>query len=172
MTKQGATPAPRDSPAPAAPPGVPRPGSRYASAELAPEPASASRARRLVRDTLATWGLAAVTDAAEAVASELAANAATAALPPAAGRPAIILAVYDRPPGVTIFVWDNGPGKPEPANAGRDAESGRGLAIIDALTESDWDWWATPDSGGKVVRATIPATQTRNPDQVPEAKGA
>ena len=38
-----------------------------------------------------------------------------------------------------------------------DAETGRGLGIIDSLTGRNWGWWPTPKSGGKVVWAALPA---------------
>src|SRR5580698_1054734 len=60
-----------------------------------------------------------------------------------------------RPPGLRISVWDVGPGHPAPADADPSAETGRGLTIIDALTHSNWGWWPTPRSGGKVVHATL-----------------
>jgi hypothetical protein len=40
---------------------------------------------------------------------------------------------------------------------GPDAENGRGLAIIDTLTDRNWGWWPTPKSGGKVVWAALSA---------------
>jgi hypothetical protein len=135
----------------------PRPGT-YARADLGPEPAAAARARRLTRDALARWDMLHLTDDAEAVASELAANAINAAIPPGETLPAIIFAVHRRPGELRIIVWDNGPGQPLPAAPGPDAEHGRGLAIIDSLTGRNWGWWPTPESGGKVVWAALPAT--------------
>ena len=67
----------------------------------------------------------------------------------------IIVALHAVPPGLRISVWDVGPGHPAPADAGPSAETGRGLTIIDALTHSNWGWWPTPRSGGKVVHATL-----------------
>jgi anti-sigma regulatory factor (Ser/Thr protein kinase) len=141
-----------------------RPGT-YARADLRPEPAAAAQARRLTRDTLARWDMSALTDDAQAIASELAANAINAATRPRGTLPAIIFAIHRRPAEVRVIVWDNGPGKPEHTAPGPDAETGRGLAIIDHITERNWGWWATPESGGKVVWAAIPAPdQTEPPD--------
>jgi anti-sigma regulatory factor (Ser/Thr protein kinase) len=131
-----------------------RPGS-YASADLGPEPAAAAQARRLTRDALARWDISALADDAQSIASELAANAVNAATRPRGTLPAIIFAIHRRHGEIRIIVWDNGPGKPERAAPGPDAETGRGLAIIDHLA-SDWGWWPTPASGGKVVWAAIP----------------
>jgi len=132
-----------------------RPGS-YARADLGPEPAAAAKARRLTRDTLARWDMSALTDDAQAIASELATNAINAATRPPGTLPAIIFAIHRRHGEIRIIVWDNGPGKPEHTAPGPDAETGRGLAIIDTLTDRNWGWWPTPASGGKVVWAAIP----------------
>ena len=148
----------REAPAPDAPGPLDdpraRPGS-YASADLGPEPAAAAKARHLTRDTLARWDISALADDAQAIASELAANAVNAATRPPGNVPAIIFAIHRRHGEIRIIVWDNGPGKPERAAPGPDAETGRGLAIIDHLA-CDWGWWPTPQSGGKVVWAAIP----------------
>jgi hypothetical protein len=129
----------------------------YARTDLGPEPAAAARARRLTRDTLARWEMRHLTDDAQAIASELAANAINAAIPPHGTLPAIIFAVHSRPDELRIIVWDNGPGRPLPAAPGLYAETGRGLAIIDHLTGGNWGWWPTPQSGGKVVWAALSA---------------
>jgi Histidine kinase-like ATPase domain len=129
----------------------------YTRADLGPEPAAAAQARRLTRDTLARWDMPHLTEDAEAVASELAANAIKAATPPRGTLPAIIFAIHHRPGELRIIVWDNGPGYPARADAGPDAETGRGLAIVDTLSGQKWGWWPTPRSGGKVVWAALPA---------------
>jgi hypothetical protein len=129
----------------------------YARADLGPEPAAAAQARRLTRDTLARWDMQHLTEDAEAIASELAANAIKAAIPPPGTLPAIIFAIHHRPGELRIIVWDNGPGHPQHSAPGPDAESGRGLTIIDSLTGRNWGWWPTPRSGGKVVWAALPA---------------
>jgi hypothetical protein len=133
-----------------------RPGS-YACADLGPEPAAGAQARRLTRDTLARWDMRHLTEDAEIIASELAANAIKAATPPRGTIPAIIFAIHHRPGELRIIVWDNGPGYPAHTDVGPDAEAGRGLAIIDSLTGRNWGWWPTPRSGGKVVWAAVPA---------------
>jgi anti-sigma regulatory factor (Ser/Thr protein kinase) len=132
-----------------------RPGGTYARADLGPDPAAAARARRLTRDALARWDMQHLTDDAEAIASEITSNAIKAATRPAATLPAIIFAIHRRPGEVRISVWDNGVGKPEQTEPGPDAEAGRGLAIVDALTGRNWGWWPTPVSGGKVVWAAL-----------------
>jgi anti-sigma regulatory factor (Ser/Thr protein kinase) len=128
----------------------------HVSADFAPEPAAARRARRLTRDTLERWDLAHLADDAETIASELTSNALAAATGPRGTLPAILFAIHRRPGEVRIIVWDNGPGRPRPAAPGPDAESGRGLAIVATLSRH-WGWWPTPVSGGKVVWSALHA---------------
>ena len=128
----------------------------YTSTDLPAEPAAARQARQLTRDALTRWHLDRLTDDAAAIASELAANAQRAAVPPRGNLPAVIIAVHRRPRDIRITVWDNGPGRPRRTDPAPDAEHGRGLAIVSALSRH-WGWWPTPASGGKVVYATLPA---------------
>jgi anti-sigma regulatory factor (Ser/Thr protein kinase) len=125
---------------------------------LPPQPAAPGRARRLTRDWLNRWDMAALTDAAVAIASELTANA-VAAVPPGTTGLSVIIAIHATPSGLRISAWDIGPGHPQPAHAGPDAETGRGLTLIHALTEGNWGWWPTPASGGKVTWATLTAPE-------------
>jgi anti-sigma regulatory factor (Ser/Thr protein kinase) len=152
-TRPGPAPAPQDPGPPPAPTPRPEPG-RCATADLDPGPASAATARRVTRAALTRWNLPdSLTDDAELIASELAANA-SAATPPGSPAPAILLALHYQPPALTIRMWDIGPGEPSPADPGDDAEEGRGLLLISRLSK-DWGWWPCPHSGGKVVFATI-----------------
>jgi anti-sigma regulatory factor (Ser/Thr protein kinase) len=131
-----------------------RPGS-CARADLEPDPAAAAQVRRVTRGTLARWGLRHLSDDAEAIASELATNAINAATQPGRCLPAIVFAIHHCPPELIITVWDNGPGGPRRDAVGPDAESGRGLVIIDTLTGGSWGWWPTSRGDGKVVWAAL-----------------
>jgi anti-sigma regulatory factor (Ser/Thr protein kinase) len=99
---------------------------------------------------LAAWRLDNVANAAETVASELLTNAvrATAATAPDA-LVALYLAYADH--RLFILVWDCCPDLPAHREHDADAETGRGLEIIQALA----DQWGTavPVSGGKVTWA-------------------
>lgn len=121
-----------------------------------------------VRETLSGWGLVDLADTGELVASEIAANAVAALADPETvsgenprGLPRVIagtvaaIAVRLRSDGVFLLieVWDPADGKPERRDAGPDDESGRGLAIVDALCEARG---CDPHpNGGKVVWALL-----------------
>lgn len=147
------------------------PADRYARADLNLAPTAAARARRLTRTTLARWDLGHLADDAETIASELTANALDAATTPRDTLPAIIFAIHHRPPELRIIVWDNGPGQPRPAPPGPDAEAGRGLGIVDALSQR-WGWWPTPHSAGKVVWAALPVPADATPDDGPQGSSS
>jgi anti-sigma regulatory factor (Ser/Thr protein kinase) len=159
-----------DAPAPAvpSPPEVGRaPTGRrvdmggYASSDLEPSPAAAAHARRFTRAALDGWNLRHLADDAEAIAAELTANAIRAANRPLGTLPAIIFALRHQPPQLILTIWDNGPGRPRHIVPNPDAETGRGLAIVDELSGRNWGWWPTPRSGGKVVWAVLPAPTAR-----------
>ena len=57
-----------------------------------------------------------------------------------------------------VFVWDAGPRPPPRADPGADAENGRGLLLVEALSER-WGHFGH-DGGGKVVWAAVPETGT------------
>jgi hypothetical protein len=60
-----------------------------------------------------------------------------------------------------IEVWDQAPGIPEPRNPDIDAESGRGLLLVDQLTGSRWGWRPVTDGPGKCVWAELAADVAR-----------
>ena len=65
----------------------------------------------------------------------------------------IYLSVRYHPAAVVIKVRDLDPSPPVPAGAGPDAESGRGLVLVHALSK-EWGHYPLP-SGGKVVYCVI-----------------
>lgn len=100
-----------------------------------PAPLSPGKARRLLACHLVTWGLPGLVDTAGLVVSELVTNALTHGCPD--GH--VLRTRFERlEHGVRIEVHDAGPGKPERGQASADAESGRGLDLVDALTGGDW----------------------------------
>jgi anti-sigma regulatory factor (Ser/Thr protein kinase) len=118
--------------------------------EVAAEPAAVPYARRCARRMLAAWKLGPVADDAELVLSELMTNAvqATPGTPPAAH---VVLYLAADPGRLTLLVWDACPEPPRHRPHDDDSADGRGLEIVQALTDR-WGTWA-PVKGGKVVWA-------------------
>jgi two-component sensor histidine kinase len=99
-------------------------------------PRSVGRARRLLVRSLEAWSLGHLADAAELVVSELLTNSVRHAGDP---RGHVIGTRFERLQcGVRIEVHDAGDSKPELRDACSDAESGRGLALVDVITGGHW----------------------------------
>ena len=98
-----------------------------AGCQLRRDPAQVSRARRLVRETLAEWGLDGYVDHATLIGSELVTNARRH------GAGMISIRLYRARHDLRIEVHDHGAGRPLRRHAGTGDESGRGLEVIDAL---------------------------------------
>lgn len=128
---------------------LPRP---EVSMRLDHDPAAAIQARAAVRDLLADHPTAdEVRHDAALVAYELTFNAVTHGLPEADGRVSLTCEVVDDQ--LVVVVTDGGSaGELAVGNLDTEAESGRGLAIVDALTSS----WSVDRSRGTVVRAVLP----------------
>ncbi|MEU4800028.1 ATP-binding protein [Streptomyces sp. NPDC023327] len=123
---------------------------------LSATPRGARLARRLSRYYLDGWGIAydsELSDAAEAIVAELAANAATHGRVPGRDFEVRLTLVMDT---LRIEVSDTRtelmpPQTPEPPEA--DDESGRGLVIVAALAA---EWGVVPRQVGKTVWAHLP----------------
>lgn len=125
--------------------------------ELGALPEAVGCARGHVGHVLREWDLGGLREAAELVASELLTNALRATW--AADWPTVVppvrlwLRADER--RLAILVWDACPDLPARRDAGPDAESGRGLAIVDALC-ADWNAYHPPGPcGGTVVWALL-----------------
>jgi anti-sigma regulatory factor (Ser/Thr protein kinase) len=119
--------------------------------ELGPLPDAVPRARLHVRQVLWDWGLARLTASAELLVTELVTNA-VAELTAADQVSPVRLWLLADPTRVLILVWDASLRPPVPVNATQDAENGRGLLLVAALSQG-WDWYFPPHAGGKVVWA-------------------
>lgn len=123
-------------------------------------PAAVREGRKLVGELLERHAPAELADDAMLVASELIGNAVRVG-----GR--IVLSVHveaDR--RVTVRVWDRSPAEPVPGEPGALDEHGRGLLIVQSLSE-EWGWTPHP-LGGKTVWAALTVRQRRDasPDDV------
>ncbi|MEU7024071.1 ATP-binding protein [Streptomyces sp. NPDC046203] len=128
--------------------------SRYCTVELQALPSRIGQVRRIVSAHLRHWQLDALIDHASLGVTELLTNVHRHALPDKRCTVEVAL-LLDH---LTISVRDNDPRLPGPGElTAREAEfatSGRGLAIIEALSES---WGARPYDAGKVVWFTLQA---------------
>jgi anti-sigma regulatory factor (Ser/Thr protein kinase) len=127
---------------------------------LTSAPASA---RAHVGAVLPDWHLADLTEVCQAVVSELVTNALKASTGPTneliyvdGQMPVIRLRLLSDGMRMLIEVWDQAPGFPAPRGAPSDAEDGRGLQLVDALTRGRWGWQAV-DAHAKVVWAELTA---------------
>jgi anti-sigma regulatory factor (Ser/Thr protein kinase) len=132
---------------------------------LAAVPAAVGYCRELVRLGLDRWGLAALAADAELIVSELATNAVNAAglrdtdarCRAAEEVAAIHVRLMLFAGSVVIEVWDGEPAMPMPQDVTGEQESGRGLAIVAAIS-ARWSWFPAPP-GGKVVWAELAIPQ-------------
>ncbi|MFE1325917.1 ATP-binding protein [Streptomyces sp. NPDC058741] len=110
-----------------------------------------ARARSFTRDTLRRWSLDHRCDDTTLVVTELATNAATHAAPETPGAPEILLAFRLDPAFLLVTVSDPDDRLSVRAPAADPAleEHGRGLCIVDALSEA-WGWTTTPPAGKTV----------------------
>jgi anti-sigma regulatory factor (Ser/Thr protein kinase) len=116
-------------------------------------------ARLHARHVMWEWGLGELTDDAEVVVSELVTNAVRASR--AMKHAAIRLWLATDRLQVVICVWDASPQPPIRIDADDDAENGRGLLLVEALSKQ-WDWFlaepgSSPTHGhhGKIVWAVV-----------------
>jgi anti-sigma regulatory factor (Ser/Thr protein kinase) len=113
-------------------------------------PSAVPCARYHSRQVLWEWHLAVLAENAELLVSELMTNA-IAASRSAGGDFAIRLWLLSDAARVLIAVWDANPHPPVRADVDADAESGRGLLLVEMISEQ-WGSYVTP-AGGKTVWA-------------------
>jgi hypothetical protein len=124
-------------------------------------PTAVPCARMFTRVVLDEWGLARAADSAGLVVSELLTNSVRACTGPD-GRPtydgAFLPVVHLRlacdHARVLVEVWDSVQHAPVARRAGPDEEGGRGIALVQALSDR-WDWATVPGWPGKVVWAVL-----------------
>jgi len=123
--------------------------------ELGALPSAPGCARRYAKCLLREWNLAALTDEVELLVSELVTNAiaATEGLHTLIRPPVRLRLLSDRR-RVVIEVWDASVRPPVRTDANLTASYGRGLLLVDMVSER-WAWTLTPQRGGKVVWCEI-----------------
>ena len=112
---------------------------------------------------LAEWGLSDLADTAEQVVSELVTNAITASGQLigsrfggrwSAGVPPVRLWLLSDYSTVLVEVWDGSDRMPEPKYLDPEGEHGRGLWLVEALSE-DWGAFRPAHASGKVTWAAV-----------------
>lgn len=127
-------------------PGGPARGERVERV-LPPERSASSAARDFVKTTLAGWGLSRLADDAALIATELFSNALRHA-----PSPQYVLAIDWNDGKVRIEMWDSGDLLPRKQNPGLDAETGRGLHLVEALSTA---WGSRHAASAKCVWAVL-----------------
>ncbi|WP_241844374.1 SpoIIE family protein phosphatase [Kitasatospora sp. CB01950] len=123
---------------------------------LPAEPTAVSRARRLVRHTLADWGAESLTDTAELLVSELVTNAVRYASAPIGVR----LTLGDL---LLVEISDPLPDPPRERHASAGDEGGRGLELVRRLALR----WGTRAEGlGKVVWFELADSDVQPPESM------
>jgi len=117
---------------------------------LAPEPESPRAARSFVIDWLRTWDYGCLVDPVALVTSELTSNTVRHA------RETFTVGVEDLGHGIRVSVQDPVRTPPVPRTATESDVSGRGMAIVDALSDA---WGTEQIPAGKVVWCTFAATE-------------
>jgi anti-sigma regulatory factor (Ser/Thr protein kinase) len=142
----------------------PRPAERHGSrgrcrVRLATGPAAAAEARRRVRDAIASWQVPVDQDAAVLLTSELVTNA----VRHEAGQ-AVMLVITCAGGQLRVDVHDTSRSLPAVADVPADAETGRGLLLVETLSD-EWGFYRT--AAGKAVYFTL----VFGADQAPAAGG-
>jgi anti-sigma regulatory factor (Ser/Thr protein kinase) len=125
-------------------------------------PTATPCARLHVRNIAHEWGLGDLADTVELVVSELVTNAVQASADHD-GRPrysaenglaCVHLRLSADGHAALVEVWDGNTRSPAPTEPGLADEGGRGLMLVDAMTER-WGWSLAASGRGKVVWALI-----------------
>jgi anti-sigma regulatory factor (Ser/Thr protein kinase) len=119
--------------------------------ELGALPGAVPCARLHTRQVLWEWRLAELSESTELLVTELTTNAIQVSRAATQDDPIRLWLVSDQAQ-VVVLVWDASPLPPVPVDADDDAESGRGLLLVQAVS-ARWGWHFPPDTGGKVVWA-------------------
>jgi anti-sigma regulatory factor (Ser/Thr protein kinase) len=134
-----------------------RPARRHGCrVRLATGPAAAAEARRQVRSAIQSWQVPVDPDTAILLTSELVTNA----VRHEAGQ-AVMLVVTCARGQLRVDVHDTSPSWPAVADVPADAETGRGLLLVETLSD-EWGFFRTP--AGKAVYFML-AFQTDQPEQ-------
>ncbi|MEU9075428.1 PAS domain S-box protein [Kitasatospora sp. NPDC004745] len=133
---------------------LPRAPLASAAIDLPAITASVPEARSFVGKVIASWGGSDRAADAQLLTSELVANAVQHAEGP------VRLSLYRHTCELAVEIADRSPQVPHPRLAEKDAESGRGLFLVNALADS---WGVRPAVEGKTTWFTLSQTPTDTP---------
>jgi anti-sigma regulatory factor (Ser/Thr protein kinase) len=139
------------------------------SLELGALPTAVPCARLHAKHLAWEWGLAGMAETIELLVSELTTNS-VQAMAGQDGQPTIRLRLLTDSARVRIEVWDADPRPPapkDPADGTPDleAESGRGLFLVAALS-TRWAWCVTHQPMGKVTWCELDLVQLESPSEI------
>lgn len=121
--------------------------------ELGAFPGAVPCARLHVRQLLWEWGITEFSEGVELLVSELLTNAVKASRYLDGISPVRLWLLSDKARVLTL-VWDANPRPPVRMSIDEEAEGGRGLVLVETLSQK-WDWYAHPELGGKVVWSLV-----------------
>jgi anti-sigma regulatory factor (Ser/Thr protein kinase) len=135
-------------------------------------PAAPAEARRRVRDAILSWRVCVDLDAALLLTSELVTNAVRHEA--GQGARSVMLAIASSRGRLRVDVHDTSCSLPAVAEVPADAETGRGLLLVETLSD-EWGFYRTPT--GKAVYFTLAfeadeADEAHNADQPDEDPAA
>ncbi|NYF38213.1 ATP-binding protein [Streptosporangium sandarakinum] len=135
-------------------------GPRTARWTLPHDPSVVGKTRGLVEETLTGWGLGLLADDVVLAAGEPLANAISC------GEPLVRLSLRTEDGALWVEVTDRGPELPHRLNLGLDAVHGRGLTIVEALSDA-FGVTLLPDAPGKTVwaRWNLSGSENRSDDR-------
>jgi anti-sigma regulatory factor (Ser/Thr protein kinase) len=146
------------------PPAPPHPGHGAAGEwplrsflELGALPGAVRCARLHARQLMWEWGLTGLGDDVEILVSELVTNSVAASQSLGQVSPVRLWLLSDQA-CVLIVVWDASPQPPVRIDAGGDQESGRGLLLVETISDQ-WGSYLTPAAGGKATWAVTAGTR-------------
>ena len=121
--------------------------------ELGALPGAVPCARLHARQVIWEWGLARLADSVEIIVSEIVTNAVQASRSLEWTHSVRLWLLSDKA-RVLILVWDANPQPPVRVDADDEAESGRGLLLVETISDQ-WGSFATRETGGKAVWAAV-----------------
>ena len=110
-------------------------------------------ARLHAKQVLWEWGLTELSDSVELLVSELVTNAIRVSQSMEHSS-SVRLWLRSEKSRVLILVWDGNPRPPVRIEATEDSESGRGLLLVEAMSDR-WNWYRPDGRDGKIVWAEV-----------------